>query len=154
MKKYTFQARIEAGIGGGAGVVFPYDVEKEFGTKAQVRVKSTLDGVPYTGSLVKCGDRGHMLGVLQSIRAQIGKGPGDMIDAVVWKDEAERTVEVPAELTLLMQREGVRPFFDALSFTNRKEYCSWITSAKRQETRQARLEKSIALLRRGVKTPG
>jgi uncharacterized protein YdeI (YjbR/CyaY-like superfamily) len=72
----------------------------------------------------------------------------------VWKDEAERTVEVPAEFAGSMKREGLLPFFEGLSYTNRKEYCRWITGAKRDETRKARLEKSIALLRRGVKTPG
>ena len=70
-------------------------------------VKSTLDGVPYTGSLVKCGAADHMLGVLKAIREQIGKGPGDTIEVVLWKDEAERTVEVPAEFAKLMKREGL-----------------------------------------------
>src|ERR1035441_1673236 len=52
MKKYKFKATIQPGISGGA--VFPYDVEREFGTRARVPVKSTLDGVPYSGSLIKC----------------------------------------------------------------------------------------------------
>jgi hypothetical protein len=68
MKKYKFEATIQPSIGGGAGIVFPYNVEQEFGTKAKVPVKSTLDGVPYTGSLIKCGAAEHMLGVLKAIR--------------------------------------------------------------------------------------
>ena len=98
MKKYKFTATIQPGIGGGAGIIFPYSVEEEFGGKARVPVKSTLDGVPYTGSLIRCGAEGHMLGVLKGIREQIGKGPGDTIEVVVWKDEAERTVEVAARI--------------------------------------------------------
>jgi len=154
MKKYRFKATIQPGIGGGAGVIFPYDVEREFGTKAKVPVKSTLDGVPYTGSLIKCGPEGHMLGVLKGIREQIGKGPGDTIEVLLWKDEAERTVEVPAEFERLMKKEGLLASFDRLSYTHRKEYCRWITEAKRDETRQMRLGKSIEMLKRGVKTPG
>jgi hypothetical protein len=154
MKKYKFKATIEPGIGGGAGVVFPYDVEQEFATRARVPVKSTLDGVPYTGSLVKCGPSSHMLGVLKGIREQIGKGPGDTIEVVLWKDEEERTVDVPIEFEELMKREGLLAFFEKLSFTHRKEYCRWITEAKREETRQTRLQKSIEMLSRGVKTPG
>jgi bifunctional DNA-binding transcriptional regulator/antitoxin component of YhaV-PrlF toxin-antitoxin module len=154
MKKYKFKATIQPGMGGGAGVVFPYDVEEEFGTRANVRVKSTLDGVPYTGSLVKCGDANHMLGVLKGIREQIGKGPGDAIEVVVWKDEEERIVEVPVEFEKLMKKEGLFAGFEKLSYTNRKEYCRWIREAKREETRQMRLNKSIEMLRKGVKTPG
>jgi uncharacterized protein YdeI (YjbR/CyaY-like superfamily) len=36
---------------------------------------------------------------------------------------------------------------------NRKEYCRWIAEAKREETRQMRLGKSIEMLRNGVKNP-
>jgi hypothetical protein len=154
MKKYTFKATIQPGIGGGAGVVFPYDVEREFGTKARVPVKSTLDGIAYSGSLVKCGPTSHMLGVLKDIREQIGKGPGDTIKVVLWKDDEVRTVEVPVEFEQLMKKHGVLAVFEKLSYTNRKEYCRWITGAKRQETRQMRLEKSIEMLKAGVKTPG
>jgi len=32
MKKYKFKAKIEAGDGGGAYVLFPYDTGKEFAT--------------------------------------------------------------------------------------------------------------------------
>jgi bifunctional DNA-binding transcriptional regulator/antitoxin component of YhaV-PrlF toxin-antitoxin module len=154
MKKYRFKATIQPGIGGGAGVIFPYSVEQEFGTKARVPVKSTFDGVPYTGSLMNCGAMGHALGVLKEIRKQIGKGPGDTVEVVVWKDEGERLLEVPAEFERLMKKEGLFAGFEKLSYTNRKEYCRWISEAKKEETRQMRLERSIEMLRKGIKTPG
>jgi hypothetical protein len=154
MKQYKFKATIQPGIGGGAGVVFPYDVEREFGAKGLIPVKSTLDGIPYTGSLCKCGPEAHMLGVLKGIREQIGKGPGDTIEVVLWKDEEVRTVEVPADFKTLLEKEDLFASFEKLSYTHRKEYCRWITEAKKEETRQNRLKKSIEMLRAGVKTPG
>ena len=154
MKKYTFKAILQPGGGGGAGVMFPYDVEKEFGTKGNVPIKSTVDGVPYTGSLMNCGLERHTLGVLKGIREKIGKSPGDIVEVVVWKDEAVRTVDVPVEFERLMKKHGVLPAFEKLSYTNRKEYCRWITGAKREETRQLRLEKGIEMLKAGVRTPG
>jgi hypothetical protein len=154
MKKYTFKAIIQAGVGGGAGVAFPYDVEKEFGTRASVPIKSTLDGVPYTGSLMNCGFPNHMLAVLKGTREKIGKGPGDTVDVVVWRDEDERTVEVPAAFADLMKNEGLLASFEKLSYTHRKEYCRWITEAKKEETRMNRLAKAVKMLREGVRTPG
>jgi hypothetical protein len=154
MRKYKFKAKIEAGDGGGAYVLFPYDTEKEFATRAKVPVKATFNGVPYTGSLMKYGHALHMLGVLKGIREQIGKGPGDTIEVVVWKDEEIRTVEVPAQFEKLMKKEGLLPVFKNLSYTHRKEYCRWITEAKRDETRSKRLEKAIEMLKKGVRTPG
>jgi hypothetical protein len=118
MKKYKFKAKIEAGRGGGAFVLFPYDTEKEFATKGN------------------------------------GKNIGDAIEVVVWKDEDVRTLEVPAVFQKLMKQEGLLAFFEQLSYTHRKEYCRWITEAKKEETRAARLEKSIVMLRKGIKTPG
>ena len=154
MKKYKFKATIQPVIGGGAGIAFPYNVEQEFGTRARVPVKSTLDGVPYSGSLIKCGAAEHMLGVLKAIREQIGKGPGDTIEVVVWKDEDERTVNVPAEFKQLMKKQGLLAGFEKLSYTHRKEYCRWITEAKKEETRSNRMAKAVEMLRAGVKTPG
>jgi len=154
MKKYKFKAKIEAGAGGGAYVLFPYDTEKEFATRGKVPVQATFDSVPYKGSLIKCGNPQHMLGVLKAIREQTGKAPGDTVGVVVWKDEEVRAVDVPARFTELMKKEGLLPFFEKLSYTHRKEYCRWITEAKKEETRVKRLQKAIELLEKGVRTPG
>jgi hypothetical protein len=117
-------------------------------------VKATFHGVPYSGSLIKYGKPLHVLGVAKAIREQIGKGPGDTIEVVVWKDKEVRTVEVPAQFENLMKKEGLLSVFEKLSYTHRKEYCRWITEAKKQETRMKRLEKAIEMLKKGVRTPG
>jgi uncharacterized protein DUF1905/bacteriocin resistance YdeI/OmpD-like protein len=155
MKTYTFKARIESSTvgAGGAGISFPYDVEKEFGTRGRVPVKATFDGVPYTGSLMNCGGPQHSLGILKAVREKIGKGPGDTVDVTIVKDEAERTVEVPAEFEKLMKKEKVWTAFDKLSYSHKKEYVRWINEAKREETRANRLAKSVEMLRGGIKTP-
>lgn len=156
MKKYSFTATIEnAPVGsGGAYILFPYDVEKEFGTKGRVPVRATFDGIPYTGSLVKYGQPQHMLGILKALREQLGKQAGDRVKVELWKDEAVRTVDIPADFTALLKKENLLTAFEKLSYTHRKEYVRWITEAKKAETRSARLTKSIAMLHKGVRTPG
>lgn len=153
MKKYRFKAKIEAGDRGGAHVLFPFDVEKEFGTKGKVPVKATFNGVRYAGSLIKYGNPLHMLPMLKAIREQTGTAPGDTVEVELWKDEETRAIELPADLSEAMNREGVTPLFDRLSYTHKREYCRWITDAKRDETRRKRLEKAVEMLKRGVKTP-
>ena len=153
MKKYKFKAQLQAGRGGGAYVFFPYDVEKEFGTKGKVPVQATFDGVPYKGSLFKYSYSQHVLGILKSIREQIGKQPGDTVDLAIWKDEELRTVEIPADFRNRLKKESLLPIFEKLSYTHRKEYCRWITEARKEETRLRRLEKAVEMLRNGVKTP-
>jgi bifunctional DNA-binding transcriptional regulator/antitoxin component of YhaV-PrlF toxin-antitoxin module len=154
MKKYSFTAKIIAGDGGGTGVLFPFDTQETFGTKGKVPIHATFDGISYTGSLIKYGFPQHTLHLPKAIREQLGKVPGDTIDVVVWKDESERTLEVPDQFLRLMKKEGLLPFFESLSYTHRKEYCRWITEAKKEETRTRRLEKAIEMLKAKVKTPG
>jgi len=153
MKTYKFKTRIESAGGGGMCVFFPFEVEKEFGTKGRVPVKATFDGVPYSGSLIKYGAPQHMIGVLKNIREQIGKGPGDIVEVTIEKDESERTVEVPVEFEKLLKKEKVWAAFEKLSYTHKKEYVRWISEAKREETRASRQAKSVEMLRAGVKTP-
>jgi hypothetical protein len=154
MKKYAFTAKIEPGPGGGAFVSFPYDVEMEFGGKGRVPVQASINNIPYTGSLMQCGGPHHMLGILKSIREQLGKEIGDAVSVEVWKDETARTVEVPPEFAALLKKEKLRGTFDALSYTHRKEYCRWITEARKEETRTTRLTKAVEMLKKGIKTPG
>jgi hypothetical protein len=155
MKTYRFNARIEsATVGsGGACIYFPYDVEKEFGTIGRVPVKATFDGVPYSGSLVKYGAPQHMLGILKGIREQLVKGPGDMVEVTIQRDESERKVEIPAELENVLKKEKLAAVFAGLSYTHQKECCRWITEAKHEETRANRLAKAVEMLKSGVKTP-
>jgi bifunctional DNA-binding transcriptional regulator/antitoxin component of YhaV-PrlF toxin-antitoxin module len=153
MKTYKFKAKIEGASLGGACVYFPYNVEEEFGTRGRVPVKATFDGVSYSGSLVKYGAPQHMLGILKGIREQIGKGPGDTVDVTIEKDESERTVEVPAELQKLLKKEKLVHVFEKLSYSHKREYCRWITEAKREETRANRLVKAVEMLRSGVGAP-
>jgi Domain of unknown function (DUF1905)/Bacteriocin-protection, YdeI or OmpD-Associated len=154
MKKYKFNAKIQAASGGGAYVFFPHDTEKEFGAKGKVPVKATFDGAPYAGSLFKYGFPQHMLPILKTLRAQIGKAIGDSVEVVVWKDDAVRILEIPAEFKKLLKKESLLPIFEKLSYTHRKEYIHWVTEAKKEETRSRRLEKSVSMLKSGVKTPG
>lgn len=153
-KRYTFRAKIHPAGMGGTFVFFPYDAEKEFGTKGKVPVKATFDGIRYTGSLIKYGNPQHMLHVPKAIREEMSKSAGDLVDVVVWRDKEERILEVPAALAEVMKKEGLLAFFDSLSFTHRKEYCRWISEAKKEETRAKRLEKAVVMMRAKVKTPG
>lgn len=154
MKQYKFQATIEPASSGGACVLFPFDVQQEFGVRGQVPVKATFDGVPYTGTMIKYGRPQHMLPILKSIREQIGKGPGDTVRVTVERDPGVRTIEIPPAFKAALKKERLLAFFEKLSYSHRKEYIRWIGEAKKEETRAARASKALTMLRDGVKTPG
>jgi hypothetical protein len=93
----------------------------------------------------------HRLSVPRAICEQLNKAPGDHINIEVWKDDAPRSVEMPAEFNTLLKKEKLSLQFEALSVSRRKEYRNWILSAKRHETRSRRLSKAMEILREETK---
>ena len=60
---------------------------------------------------------------------------------------------LPLELKEAFKQDNqIAIFFNSLTYTNRKEYLNWINEAKKDETRQKRIEKTIELLMRKQKT--
>jgi uncharacterized protein YdeI (YjbR/CyaY-like superfamily) len=49
----------------------------------------------------------------------------------------------------LKEHPAAWEYFNSLPPSHRQRYIGWITSAKKEETRRARLEKAIALLEQG-----
>ena len=65
-----------------------------------------------------------------------------------------KNISAPPELKRLFSKhQEAKAFFDTLSFSNKKEYVVWITGAKKEETKTARLEATIDKLTNGRKNP-
>ena len=156
MSKFKFNAEIKGSEKWpGAGYVdIPNHIIEAFGNKGRIPIMSTIDGVAYQGSLVKMGMPCHMLLILKGIREQIGKTHGEMVSIEIEEDKSIRKVTVSKELKALFKKEKeAQDFFKKLSYTNQKEYVLWIESAKREETKQRRLSKTIKMLNQKIKHP-
>ena len=141
-KKITFTAKIEKHPGMDAGyIVFPYDVRELYGVKGQVKVMAKFDNVvEYRGSLARMGMPCHVLGITKEIRYLLGKTFGDEITIELEKDTEERIVEVPEDITrLLNANDKAMKFFETLSYTDKKEYIRWIETTQNPETRARRI---------------
>jgi len=69
-------------------------------------------------------------------------------------DKEKRTVTAPEDLeNLFTKNRTAKEVFEKLAFTHKKEYIEWITCAKKEETRAARLQKTIEKLNSGKKNP-
>jgi hypothetical protein len=155
-KTYSFQATLENSNDGmdTSFVRIPLNVEETFGTKGQVKVNASFDGVPYRGILANMGQGCHVIGVRKDIRKAIAKGPGDRVKVTIQQDLGERTVDMPPQLVkLLKSNANARKFYDTLSYTNRKEYAVWISSAKKSETLEKRVSQTLVKLLARKKNP-
>ena len=148
-EKQTFRAEIKNAGGGGAFVEIPFDVEKKFGSK-RPKVRAMIEGVPYRGILTRMGSECHMLIILKGIREQVGKTFGDEIEVTIELDAEPHVIEIPKDLMREFKKDKqAKDFFDKLSYTHRKEYVTWINEAKKEETRQSRILKTIEMLKKG-----
>jgi bifunctional DNA-binding transcriptional regulator/antitoxin component of YhaV-PrlF toxin-antitoxin module len=146
-----FRAVIEDAGSGGAFVTIPFDVEQVFGKK-RVKVKATIEGEPYRGSLVRMGSTCHILGVRKEIREKIGKNFGDEIEVMVEEDTERREVLIPPDLGKAFESNPeAEQFFQQLSYTHQKEYVQWIEEARRDQTRLDRITQTVQLLKQGKK---
>ncbi|HRH57809.1 MAG TPA: YdeI/OmpD-associated family protein [Chitinophagales bacterium] len=122
-----------------------FDVEKTFGKK-RLKVKAWYDNVLYRGLLTKYSGAYHMI-INKEIRAQLGKKAGDTIKVKIEEDLDERSIEMPKVMIDFFKNEkALKPVFDKMSHTHHREYVSWISSAKKEETIQNRLLKFRELL--------
>ncbi|WP_327640336.1 YdeI/OmpD-associated family protein [Kribbella sp. NBC_00482] len=142
----TFEGRVVVNDGGGAWVEVPGEVVAALGGGGRIPVVASFDGVGYRGSIASMG--GCMaLGVLKSIRSELGKGDGDAVTVTVERDSGERVVEVPEDLAAALAGAGLREAFDGMSYSHRREHVKAIMDAKKPETRARRIAKALEMLR-------
>ena len=132
----------------------PFDAEKIFDTRGRVPVRGTLNGAPFRGSLFKMGGDCHFMVVNRHLRAAAGVSGGETVPVVMERDDAPRVINPPADFARALKgNKEAQAIWDKLSFTHRREHVEHIEEAKRPETRQRRIEKSIAMLAAGRKEP-
>jgi Domain of unknown function (DUF1905)/Bacteriocin-protection, YdeI or OmpD-Associated len=149
-----FDATLVARGPGGAWTFLPlpFSVEKEFGRKGRAPVSGTLNGFAFQNSLMPRGDGTHSMMVGKELQAGAKAKPGDVVKVSIQLDESERIVEVPVELQRALKTDrAAQAAFDALAYSHRKEYAEWIATAKKPQTRTARILKALGLLKSGVK---
>lgn len=155
MKKLKFKVKLDGSESGeGAALSAPFDVEKTFGTIARVPVRGTINRFPFRSSLMPMGGC-HRMVVNKQMREGAGVKAGDVVTVVMERDEAQRTVDVPALLKKeLSKSKTAHANWEKQSFTNQKEMARSISDAKQEETRLRRLAKVVDVLKSGKKWTG
>lgn len=134
--------------GSSAFVAVPGDLKQLFGTNGRVPVNVTFDGVPYRGSIARMGGPPLVI-VLQEILAELHKQPGDTLAVTVALDNTPRVVELAPDIEAALVEGDQLAAYRDLAYSHQRQFVLWIDDAKRAETRDARIAKTVEMVAAG-----
>jgi hypothetical protein len=112
-------------------------------------IVATVNGYTWRTSVARMGGE-YLVGLSKAVREAAGVGLESEVDVVLELDTEPREVEVPPALAAALEEHPeLKEKFDKLAFTHRKEYASWISEAKRDETRAKRVQQALEMLGEG-----
>ena len=112
-------------------------------------VVATVNGYTWRTSVARMKGE-FVVGLSRQVRQGAGVEAGDEVEVTVALDVAPREVEVPAALAEALAADPeAAALFDRMAFTHRKEYARWVAEAKKEETRQRRVQQAVEMVRAG-----
>jgi uncharacterized protein YdeI (YjbR/CyaY-like superfamily) len=148
----TFRTTVMLAGKTATGIVIPDEVVDALGAGRRVKVSLTVNGYTYRTTVAPMNGR-YMAPLAAEHRTAAGVAAGDEVEVSVALDDAPRVVELPEDLAAAIDADpAARAHFESLSFTYRKEWVRWVTEAKKPETRQSRIEKTVRGLLAGDRT--
>ena len=135
--------------GNNTGIEVPEDVMAALGTGKRPPVRVTLKGYTYRNTVAVMGGK-YLISVSAELRANAGVAGGETVDVNVELDTEKREVEVPPDFAAALKKDaGAQRLFDGLSYSNKRRLVMAIDAAKAADTRQRRIEKTVANLHEG-----
>jgi hypothetical protein len=132
-----------------AGMEIPPEVVEALGHGRKPSVRLKIGDFTYR-STVATVNGVFMVGISNENRMKAGVAAGDTVDLDIELDTQPREVTVPPDLRAALDAEpAAARFFDGLSYSNRLRHVLAVEGAKSPETRQRRIDKSVATLREG-----
>ena len=131
-------------------IAIPFDPNDAWGVKQRHHITGSVNGCAVRGSLGSDGAQ-FFLPLGAAWRRDSGFEAGAEVD-VVLSPEGPQSAALPPDVAGALDAEpAARAFFESLATFYRNTYINWIESAKRAETRAARIEEMIQLLKAGKK---
>lgn len=128
------------------GIVVPKEIIDGLGSGKKPKVVAIINGYSFRTS-VGVMDGIFMLPVSSEVRSNSGVSAGDDVEVDLTVDTEVREVALPEDFVVaLASSPAAKAKFESISYSNKRRYIIPIEAAKTPETRQRRIEKTIAEL--------
>ncbi len=132
--------------GPAAAIVLTDEQVESFGAGRAFGVRVTIGRTTEPARLARMGGE-NLIGFSKAKREAFGVEIGDEVEAHIELDAGPREVEVPPALAEALDAAGLRSTFDALAPSRRKEHARQVAEAKKDDTRERRIDKILEALR-------
>jgi hypothetical protein len=131
-------------------IALPFNPNDVWGVKGRHYITGTVNGHAVRGSLGSDGTQ-YFLPLGAAWRRGCGLDAGAKVD-VVLSPEGPQSESLSSDVaSALDATPQAKAFFESLATFYRNTYIKWIESAKRPETRTARINEMVNLLKAGKK---
>ena len=131
-------------------IPIPFNPNGVWGAKQRHHITATINGFRVRGSLGSDGTQ-YFLTLGAAWRRDSGLDTGSSVEVVLSPEGPQSEGLSPDVASALEAELQARAFFESLATFYRNTYIKWIESAKRPETRTARIKEMIELLKAGKK---
>ena len=131
-------------------ISIPFNPNEVWGVKQRHYITGTVNGHAVRGSLGSDGKQ-YFLPLGAAWRRDCGLEAGDKVDVALFPEGPQSENLSPDVASALDAEPQAKAFFESLATFYRNTYIKWIESAKRAETRGARITEMIELLKAGKK---
>lgn len=149
MSKQSFMTTITL-AGAGAYIAIPFDPDEVWGKKEHHYVSGSIDDRPFRGCLDAQESR-CVLPIGPAWLRDNEVGTGASVEVILGPDGHQIATISPDIAEALIAEPEARACFEAVAPFYRNNYIRWIESAKRPETRRARIAETVKSLKAGKK---
>ena len=125
----------------------PENISKTFEGQRYVPVVATVKGHSSRTTLVPGGRGRYRLFLNDEVREAAGVDTGHRVRIRLSIDRESRDIPIPKDVAkALRSTKEAQASFEALTPAQRRGFLQWVLNAKKQETRERRIEKGIAIV--------
>lgn len=135
-------------------ITMPKNASEKLPKRGRVSIEGTINGFAFKTSAFPDGEGSHQFMVNGVMRAGAKAAIGDTAAFVIQPVSDVVEFEVPDDLgTALKKSKPAIAQWEKITPKAKAEWATWITSAKKEETRTTRVSKTIERLTKGDKRP-